>query len=177
MNIKIRQEQIFDYKLVDDLVEYAFRNVKESDHTEHLLVGRLRKSDAFIPELSLVAEVDERKIVGHILLTKVAIVSGNESVISLAVAPLSVLPEFQKQGIGGELLREAHKRASQLGYSSAVLLGHKDYYPRFGYKIDSDFNIEFPFDVPEEYCMAIELFPGALDGVQGIVHYSDPFRI
>ena len=56
MNIKIRQEQIFDYKLVDDLVEYAFRNVKESDHTEHLLVGRLRKSDAFIPELSLVAE-------------------------------------------------------------------------------------------------------------------------
>ena len=54
MNIKIRQEQIFDYKLVDDLVEYAFRNVKESDHTEHLLVGRLRKSDAFIPELSLV---------------------------------------------------------------------------------------------------------------------------
>ena len=50
MNIKIRQEQIFDYKLVDDLVEYAFRNVKESDHTEHLLVGRLRKSDAFIPE-------------------------------------------------------------------------------------------------------------------------------
>lgn len=65
MNIKIRQEQIFDYKLVDDLVEYAFRNVKESDHTEHLLVGRLRKSDAFIPELSLVAEVDERKIVGN----------------------------------------------------------------------------------------------------------------
>lgn len=114
---------------------------------------------------------------GHILLTKVAIVSGNESVISLAVAPLSVLPEFQKQGIGGELLREAHKRASQLGYSSAVLLGHKDYYPRFGYKKASDFNIEFPFDVPEEYCMAIELFPGALDGVQGIVHYSDPFRI
>ena len=89
----------------------------------------------------------------------------------------SELPEFQKQGIGGELLREAHKRASQLGYSSAVLLGHKDYYPRFGYKKASDFNIEFPFDVPEEYCMAIELFPGALDGVQGIVHYSDPFRI
>ena len=170
MNIKIRQEQIFDYKLVDDLVEYAFRNVKESDHTEHLLVGRLRKSDAFIPELSLVAE-------GHILLTKVAKVSGKETDISLAVAPLSVLPEFQKQGIGGELLREAHKRASQLGYSSAVLLGHKDYYPRFGYKKASDFNIEFPFDVPEEYCMAIELFPGALDGVQGIVHYSDPFRI
>ena len=153
MNIKIRQEQILDYKVVDDLVEYAFRNVRESDHTEHLLVGRLRKSDAFIPELSLVAEVDERKIEGHIL------------------------PEFQKQGIGGELLREAHKRASQLGYSSAVLLGHRDYYPRFGYKKASDFNIEFPFDVPEECCMAIELFPGALDGVQGIVRYSDPFRI
>ncbi|WP_303008967.1 GNAT family N-acetyltransferase [Coprobacter fastidiosus] len=114
---------------------------------------------------------------GHILLTKVAIVSGNESVISLAVAPLSVLPEFQKQGIGGILLREAHSRASRLGYDSAVLLGHKDYYTRFGYKKASDFNIEFLFDVPEECCMAIELFPGALDGVQGIVHYSDPFRI
>lgn len=175
MNIKIRQEQIFDYKLVDDLVEYAFRNVKESDHTEHLLVGRLRKSDAFIPELSLVAEVDERKIVGHILLTKVAIVSGNESVISLAVAPLSVLPEFQKQGIGGELLREAHKRASQLGYSSAVLLGHKDYYPRFGYKKAIDYDIRFPFDVPPEFCMVKELAPNSLNGVHGVVQYASEF--
>lgn len=177
MNIKIRQEQIIDYSVVDNLIKCAFGNVEESDHTEHQLVGRLRKSDAFIPELSLVAEVDEEKIVGHILLTKVKIVSENKSVISLGVAPLSVLPEFQKQGIGGILLREAHIRASRLGYDSAVLLGHKDYYTRFGYKKASDFNIEFPFDVPEECCMAIELFPGALNGVQGIVRYSDPFRI
>lgn len=176
MNVKVRQEQTVDYKVVDNLIKRAFSNVGESDHSEHRLVGRLRKSDVFIPELSLVAEIDDEKIVGHILLTKVEIISETKSVISLGVAPLSVLPEFQNRGIGGLLLREAHRRASQLGYGSAVLLGHKDYYPRFGYRKASDFGIKFPFDVPEECCMAIELFPGALDGVQGRVHYSDSFR-
>lgn len=174
--IKIRQEQVSDYPQVHDLIEAAFRNVEESDHREQYLVERLRKSDSFVPNLSLVAETDDRRIVGYILLTEVEIVSEERVTVSLAVAPLAVLPEFQRQGAGGMLLREAHRRAALLGYGTAVLLGHKDYYPRFGYRKAIDFGIEFPFDVPGEYCMAIELLPGALKETHGLVHYPEAFE-
>lgn len=166
MDFNIRQEQIKDYEAVHKVVELAFRDMEDSDHSEPFLVDQLRQTDAFIPELSLVDEVDE-EIIGHILMTKVEIVSENKSVTSLGLAPVSVLPEYQNRGIGSALIREAHKRATELGYGSVVLLGHKDYYPRFGYKQAIDFGIEFPFDVPHEYCMAIELRPKSLKDVQG----------
>lgn len=91
----IRQEKEEDFSRVRDVVKRAFENVKESDHTEHLLVERLRKSEAYIPDLSLVAEMKGEKIVGHILLSKVEVVSEKGFVTVLGVAPLSVLPEFQ----------------------------------------------------------------------------------
>lgn len=174
MEFQIRQEQESDQQAVYKLVELAFRNMEESDHREHLLVERLRKSETFIPELSLVAEANG-EIIGYILLTEVEIVSADKVVTSLALAPVAVLPDYQGEGIGGALIREAHKRAAELGYGSAVLLGHKDYYPKFGYKKAIDFGIEFPFDVPHDYCMAIELLPDALEDVCGVVKYSKPF--
>ena len=103
------------------------------------------------------------------------IVSESEVHTSLAVAPLAVLPEYQNRGIGGMLLKEAHKRAAALGYGTAVLLGHKDYYPRFGYRKAEDYGIKFPFDVPSEYCQVIELIPNALEGINGIVRYPAVF--
>lgn len=175
MEIHIRIEEQRDYSAVQRLVEDAFREVAESDHSEQYLVERLRKSEAFVPDLSLVAETEEGKIVGYVLLTKVEIVLGNTVVASLGVAPLAVLPDCQKQGIGGALLHEAHLRAAELGYGTAVLLGHPSYYPRFGYRKASGFGITFPFEVPEECCMVIELIPGALTGVKGEVRYPTPF--
>lgn len=174
MEIRIRQEQESDYRAVYALIELAFRNMEESDHSEQYLVERLRKSDAFIPGLSLVAEVDG-VVVGHILLTKVEIVADDKVTTSLGLAPVAVLPKYQGKGIGGALIRTAHQRASELGYGSAVLLGHKDYYPRFGYKKAIDFGIDFPFDVPHEFCMAVELLPDGLKDVHGVVKYPQPF--
>lgn len=175
MKISIRQENSSDTQDVFRLIEAAFANVEESDHREQFLVERLRKSESFIPELSLIAETEDGRIAGYVLLTKVDIVSGNDSTPSLGVAPLAVLPEYQRQGVGGQLLTEAHKLASALGYGSAVLLGHKDYYPKFGYKRASAYGIEFPFDAPDECCMAVELIPGALSDVRGTVHYPAVF--
>lgn len=175
MEIHIRKEEQRDYPAVRRLVEDAFREVAESDHSEHYLVERLHMSEAFMPELSLVAETGEGKIVGYVLLTKVEIVSDNAVVDSLGVAPLAVLPDCQKQGIGGALLNEAHRRAVGLGYGSAVLLGHPGYYPRFGYRKASGFGIVFPFDAPEECCMAIELIPDALKDAGGKVCYAKEF--
>ena len=161
--IKIRPEQENDFQAVREVVELAFRNVEDSDQSEPYLVERLRKTDAYIPELSLVAELNG-EIIGHLMMSKVEIVSEDQSVISLGLAP-----------VGSALIREAHKRAGELGYKSAVLLGHKDYYPRFGYKRAIDFGIEFPFDVPSEYCMVVELAPEGLKNVHGMIKYAKPF--
>lgn len=172
--IMIRQETEEDFRQVQEVVRLAFQGVEESDHTEHLLVERLRRSDAYIPQLSLVAETDGR-IAGHVLLSEVKVVSGSDVHTVLSVAPLSVLPAYQRKGIGGMLLREAHKRALELGYGAVLLLGHEDYYPRFGYGRASMFGIRFPFDAPDACCMAMELKAGGLDGIHGMVHYPDAF--
>lgn len=170
----IRQEQVQDYEKVFKVVEAAFKNVKYSDQSEPFLVNRLRQSDAFIPELSLVAIIDD-KIVGHILLTKITIKDTENSFPSLALAPVSVLPKYQGQGIGSQLINAAHKKAKALGHQSIILLGHENYYPRFGYRPTAGFDINLPFEAPKENCMAIELIENALQNVSGTVVYPKAF--
>ena len=175
--ITIRQESPQDHTAVYELIRAAFASVEESDHSEQDLVERLRHSSSFIPELSLVAETGQGEVVGHILLTRIHIINGTQMFPSLAVAPLSVLPSWQRQGIGSTLIREAHQIAETLGYSSAVLLGHPGYYPRFGYQPACRFGIRFPFEAPVDCCMVVELLPGGLKGVQGKVEYDAAFGI
>lgn len=176
MEIRVREERSTDFKAVFDLIEEAFRTEQFSDHREQFLVERLRGSTSFIPELSIVAEIDN-KIVGHILLTKLKIKNGETQFdLSLGLAPVSVLPEYQGQGVGGVLIKQAHRVATELGYRSIVLLGHETYYPRFGYKQADQYGIELPFDVPKENCMVIELTEKGLDGVTGVVEYPEEFN-
>lgn len=175
--LTIRQEEEKDYKKVSELTEDAFRTMEHSDHQEHFLVERLRKSDAFIPELSLVAETEDGIIAGHILFTKIKIENNEGSFGSLALAPVSVKPEFQNQGIGGQLILSGHLIAQELGYESVILIGHEAYYPKFGYEKTSNFGIYFPFDIPEENGMAIELVKDGLKNVTGIVKYPKEFGI
>src|SRR6056297_2640454 len=99
----IRQETKGDYKRTENVIEEAFKNVEHSDNDEHLLVQRLRQSIDFIPELSIVAEI-EKEIVGHILFSRIKII-GNNEFESIALAPVSVLPKYQKRGIGGKLIQ------------------------------------------------------------------------
>ncbi|WP_299701378.1 GNAT family N-acetyltransferase [uncultured Pontibacter sp.] len=174
MPIQIRQEQPADYPAVFTLVEHAFSDLEISDHTEQFLVERLRKSDAFIPELSLVAE-EEGKIVGYILLTKLKIRNEQQEFESLSLAPVAVLPEYQRQGIGAMLIEQAHRIAKSLGYTAVILVGHENYYPRFGYKPASTFGIKFPFEVPEANAMAVELVENGLAGIRGTVMYPPAF--
>lgn len=175
MDLIIRKEKSEDFKAVFNLIEKAFKKEQISNHNEQFLVERLRKSKAFVPKLSLVAET-ENKIVGHILLTKLIIKNGPNEFNSLALAPISVLPKYQGKGIGGKLIKEAHKIAKELGFKSVVLLGHEKYYPRFGYKQADKFGIVFPFEAPKENCLAIELVENGLKEVSGIVEYPKEFN-
>ncbi|MGB3586539.1 MAG: N-acetyltransferase [Tunicatimonas sp.] len=174
MEILIRREESTDYSAVFKLIEASFQDELLSDHREGYLVERLRGSSAFVPELSLVAENDSN-VIGYILLTKIIIQNNRKIYESLALAPVSVLPQYQRMGVGTKLIAEAHERAKFLGFKSVVLPGHQDYYSRFGYELASKYGIKLPFDVPEENCMAIELIEGGLDGVIGEVKYPDEF--
>ncbi len=127
-----------------------------------------------MPELSLVAEMDD-KIVGHILFSKIQIV-GESIYDSLALAPMAVIPEYQMKGLGSKLVARGLYRAKELGFNSVIVLGHKDYYPKFGFQRASKCGIKCPFKVPDEVFMAIELTENALDGESGIVQYSDEFN-
>ncbi|WP_428912194.1 GNAT family N-acetyltransferase [Niallia sp. Krafla_26] len=175
MDITIRPELNTEYNSTEEMIKEAFLNEEFSDKREHLLVNRIRKSDAFIPELSLVALNQDNKVISHILLSKIKIVDGDNAVDSLALAPVSVTPEYQKKGIGSQLIHVALKKAKDLGYRSVIVLGHKDYYPKFGFKPASLWNIQAPFEVPDEVFMALELTHHSLEKVQGVVHYSKAF--
>ncbi|CEH30793.1 GCN5 family acetyltransferase [Aneurinibacillus migulanus] len=175
MDILIRQELTEEYNTTEEVIKKAFLNEEYSDKKEHLLVNRIRKSDAFIPELSLVAIDQDDEIVGHILLSKITIVDDDKAVDSLALAPVAVVPEHQKKGIGSQLIHTALKKAKEVGHHSVIVLGHKDYYPKFGFKQASLWNIQAPFEVPDEVFMALELTENSLESVQGVVYYSKAF--
>ena len=138
----VRKEEPQDYEIVYSVVKAAFESAEHADGNEHDLVNALRKGDAYIPELSLVAETDG-KIVGHIMFTKAEV----EENTVLALAPLSVLPEYQRQGVGTALIKEGHRIAAELGYTYSIVLGSEQYYPRTGYLPAQAFGIRPPFDV------------------------------
>lgn len=176
MNITVRKERPEDYSTTEQVVKSAFANQEFSDQKEHELVSRIRKSDAFIPALSLVAIQEEtQEIVGHILFSKINICNVNQSVASLALAPVSVSPDYQSKGIGKQLILEALQKAKELGYQSVVVLGHPQYYPKFGFQKASQWGIKAPFEVPDEVFMAMELQENALAHVSGVVEYSSAF--
>ena len=170
MNATIRQETNSNHAAVHQLLVEAFGQEDEAN-----LVDQLRKDPWFVDDLSLVAEVDER-IVGYILFTKIAIVNHDQRFLSLALAPMAVSPAYQRNGVGGQLVREGHKRAIWLGFDSVVVLGHDQYYPQFGYKPADTYKIRCPYDAPKESFMAKELIMGSLHGVSGLVEYAKPFR-
>ncbi|MED1863829.1 N-acetyltransferase [Fictibacillus nanhaiensis] len=175
MDLKIRIELTQDYKKSEEVVRSAFESEAFSDKKEHILVNRIRKTEAFVPELSLVAENEEQEIIGHVLLSKVKIVNDEQVIQSLALAPVSVVPEYQNKGIGSQLIKAALTSAKNLGYQSVIVLGHQDYYPKFGFKRASTWGIKAPFDVSDEVFMAIELHEDSLADVNGVVHYSEAF--
>lgn len=169
--LEIRQENKKDYDEVYNVIKTAFATAEHSDGNEQNLVVALRKSKNFIPDLALVAIQDD-KIVGYILFTKVKIGKYEE----LALAPLGILPEYQKQGIGKMLIKKGHQIAKDLGYHYSVVLGSEIYYSKIGYIPAKEYGIKAPFEVTDENFMAIQL--NNIDTeINGVVEYAREFGI
>jgi predicted N-acetyltransferase YhbS len=169
-NITIPTELPADAPTIANVVKRAYADVAYSDHREHLMIERLRQTNAFLTALSLLAEIDDEPV-GHVLLTKARIRDRDATVETLALAPLSVVPERQGRGVGRSLIKAAHQQAAALGFKSIVLVGIPGYYSRFGYEPLDRYPITLPFSAPADNCMILPLSSQMLKGVSGIVEY------
>jgi putative acetyltransferase len=170
MKVTIRPETQADRGAIREVCGQAFGR-----ESEGLLVERLRALKAFAPTLSLVADVGGR-VVGYVLLFPVKVRMENAEYLGLSLGPIAVVPAYQCQGIGGQLIEAAHQAGRILGYRFVVVLGHPSYYPRFGYKLAALWQLTNPWGIHNEAYMALELVKGGLSGVSGMVDYPSPFN-
>ena len=167
----LRQETPADYEAVYWLIAEAFATAEHTDGNEQDLVMALRKSAAFIPELSIVAEIDG-ELAGYILFTKAKV--GDDEV--LVLAPLAVKPKYQRQGVGSALIAKGHEIAAGRGCQYSLVLGSEAYYPRAGYIPAAQLGIEVPEGFPPENFMAVKLRENAKP-VRGPVAYAKEFGL
>jgi putative acetyltransferase len=165
MNVSVRLEEPRDAAGVRETNEQAFGAPLEAR-----LVDALRGSPGSI---SLVATVGDC-VVGHILFTAVSI-EPSASVRVAGLAPLSVRPGYQRVGVGSQLVRAGLEECRRGGYAAVVLVGHPEYYPRFGFVRADTMGLECEFPVPREAFMVVELEAGVLAGLAGLVRYRPEF--
>ena len=164
----IRPQIPEDAAAIRQVNEEAFGSTVEAD-----LVARLHSREAFT--LSLVA-TGEDGVVGHILFSPVTIESESLSFTAMGLGPMAVLPAHQGRGIGSQLVRAGLEECKRLGHEIVVVLGHPDYYPRFGFVPASTYGIKCEYEVPDEAFMVSELREGALVGRRGTVKYQPEFN-
>ena len=169
---EIRSERPGDEEAIADVNRRAFDGVEEEG-----IIARIRGSEYFIPELSLVAEAEGR-ILGHIMFSIITLVRFDrpaEKILSLA--PMAVEPEAQNGGIGSALVEAGLDKARELGHTFVIVVGHAGYYPRFGFKQARSLGFDVGMEVPDEAFMVAVLQPDALDDLGGMVQFSPPFGV
>ena len=166
--IVIRSETTGDQESVRRVNELAFGGRNEAD-----LVDALRTNAR--PYVSLVAVIDDT-VVGHIFFSPVSVETDAGDFTAMGLAPMSVLPEYQNQGIGSMLVREGLKDCQHLGQDIVVVLGHPKYYPRFGFIPASRKGLRSEYDVPDDVFQVTELREDALGGRRGLVRYHPSFQ-
>ncbi len=156
LDVKIRQESEADSAEVLEVIRLAFGRSAESQ-----LVEKFRQNPNYVPELSLVAEY-EGHVIGHILFFPIEVKVDDETLQTLVLAPLSVHPSYQRRGVGGELTKAGLATVKQRGYCSVLVVGHPNYYPRFGFRRASEWGLKMKEANPPEAFMAIEFIEGGL---------------
>jgi putative acetyltransferase len=164
----VRLEQPEDITAVRQVHERAFGRPNEAN-----VVDALRTARKVM--LSLVA-VEDGRVVGHILFSPVTIASGDNSLPAVGLAPMAILPEWQRRGIGSALVKAGLAECQNMGHTCVVVLGHPEYYPRFGFVPASRYGITSEYEVPDEPFMALPLREEALRDRDRLARYQPGFR-
>jgi len=165
--MNIRPETEKDKTAIQEINQSAFETFSEAK-----LVNLLREQSN--PIISLIAEED-RQVVGHIMFSPVSL-SGSSDLKIMGLAPMAVLPKYQRKGIGSALIQVGLDGCKKLGFGAVVVLGHTNYYPGFGFIPATRFGINCEYDVPEEAFMVMELQPSYLTEAKGKVKYHSAFN-
>lgn len=166
--LTIRPETPEDIEAIRYVNDQAFGRENES-----WLIDELREHGVLT--ISLVAIQDD-EIVGHISFSPAVVKSGGSSFEVINLAPVAVLPVYQRVGIGSQMVRAGLEECRRRGHEIVVVLGHPDYYPRFGFVVAGPKGIECEFEAPEEAWMVLELREGALVGRRGMVRFQPEFK-
>jgi putative acetyltransferase len=165
LSVVIRPETPTDCDAIREVNRLAFGGEDEARLVDALRAGGYVR-------LSMVAEVDGR-VVGHILFSDLSIITPSGEVEALALAPLAVVPDHQRRGVGSMLVGTGLRACQEAGHRVVIVVGHPEFYPRFGFSTKLAERLESRFSGPA--FMAAELVPGALEGVEGEVRYPPPF--
>jgi predicted N-acetyltransferase YhbS len=174
VNIHLRLEKESDYDAVERVTYRAFLSATQTNVQEALLARKLRSCTTFVPELDYVAELDG-VIVGNIMYTRSKVVGDAGEWETLTFGPVSVLPQYQRQGIGGALINETLTLARKMGFRGVLIFGHADYYPRFGFADASQYGITTAEGKNFPAFMALPLYEGALSGIHGRLICDDAY--
>ena len=164
----IREEQVSDIEEIWQLNSVTFETDAEAN-----LVNALRLSGCTF--ISLVA-VSDNKIIGHILFTPVELLNDTNNLKLMGLAPMAVLNDFQKKGVGSALVKAGLVHCRLIGVDAAVVLGHSGYYPKFGFVPSVNYGINSEYDVPADVFMVLELKSDSLHGHKGLIKYHDAFN-
>lgn len=177
MKFYIRNEEEKDYRDVEMLTREAFWNLYRPGCDEHYLTHVLRTSPDFIPELDFVAILDD-KIVGNIMFTKSYIISNDSKKHeTITFGPLSVLPAYQKQGIGKALVEHAKEAAKKLGYRAILIYGFPSYYKKLGFVSAKEYGISNSEGLYPAAHQVLELYEGALSNISGKAYESESMYV
>jgi putative acetyltransferase len=177
MDLKIRNERKNEYRTVEELTREAFWDVHVPGCSEHFCLHNMRGSGDFVPELDFVAELDGR-LVGNIVYTRAGIINGaggKHEVICFG--PISVLPVYQRQGIGGTLIKHSLDKARSMGFTAVGIYGDPRYYSRFGFRCAEKYDVRTSDGKFAVALMALELVPGALREISGRFIESESFAV
>ena len=163
----IRDESLGDYRVVEELYLEAFDTPAEARLLSSL---RFRAT----PLVSLIIE-EGMRLVGHIMFTPVTL-NGSAELNLMGLAPMAVIPDRQRCGFGSALVEEGLIRCQMLDCGAVVVLGHPEFYPRFGFRPAAELGINCEYDVPADVFMALELAPGYLENRGGSISYHPSFN-
>lgn len=167
----IRQETEADYKEVENLTREAFWNVYRPGCLEHYVLHTFRNQSDFVKELDFVLE-KEGKIIGHVMYVRSEIKTEKGSVPIMTFGPISIAPEYKKQGYGSLLLQYSMEKAKELGTGALAITGNIDFYGKSGFVVAKSKGVHYADDPDADYFLIKELKEGFLDGMQGT--YKDP---